>query len=111
MGGTCEVRFTRYYEATPTEVWAALTEPDSLARWLGDEAKVGRVRQVERERLLELDWLESGSEASVVRVELRRDGGGTVLVLDHRRIDALVGMRTMAWWGRQLERLDGVLAR
>jgi len=130
MDGTCGVRFTRYYEATPTEVWAALTEPDSLARWLappgeieltpggsfelrpaGDEALAGRVREVERERLLELDWPESGSEPSIVRFELRQDGGGTVLVLDHRRIDALVGMRTMAWWGRHLQRLEGVLAR
>jgi uncharacterized protein YndB with AHSA1/START domain len=32
--GHCAVRLTRRYPEPPAEVWEALTEPDSLARWL-----------------------------------------------------------------------------
>jgi uncharacterized protein YndB with AHSA1/START domain len=127
---SCEVRLTRYYRAAPDEVWAALTDPDSLARWLASPGHVdlrsggpfqlelqdgermnGRVRSVEPSRLLELDWVAPGEEPSIVRFELSQDGGGTVLVLDHSRIDARVGMRYMARWERHLGRLDAVVER
>ena len=122
------MRLTRYYAAPPNEVWAALTEPDSVARWLapprkldlapggslellldGDRTLAARVRALEHGRLLELDWSVPGEEASIVRFELSRDGDGTMLVLDHRRVDAELGMRYMARWERQLQRLDAVL--
>jgi uncharacterized protein YndB with AHSA1/START domain len=128
--GACEVRLTRYYRAAPDEVWAALTDRDSLARWLavpGDldlrrggsfelelqngETMSGRVRSIEPSRLLELDWMAAADEPSIVRFELSPDGGGTVLVLDHHRIDARVGMRYMARWERHLGRLDAVVER
>jgi uncharacterized protein YndB with AHSA1/START domain len=128
--GSCEVRLTRYYRAAPDEVWAALTDPDSLARWLAPPGKVelrrggsfelelgngetmnGRVRSIDPSRLLEVDWADAGEEASIVRFELSPDGGGTMLVLDHRRIDARVGMRYMARWEHHLGRLDAVLER
>lgn len=128
MNGTCEVRFTRYYRAAPEEVWAALTEPDSLARWLAVPGEIdlrnggtyqlqltdsemmnGRIRAVEPPRALELDWVLGGEEPSIVRFELSPDSDGTVLVLDHRRIDAQVGMRYSAQWERQLARLDVVV--
>ena len=130
MNGTCAVRLTRYYQAAPEEVWAALTEPDSLARWLAapvdvdlrsggpfrlklaeDETVDGRVRAVEPPRMLELDWCRRGEEPSILRFELNPNAGGTVLVLDHRRIDAQVGMRYAAQWERQLLKLDVTVAR
>jgi uncharacterized protein YndB with AHSA1/START domain len=129
VDGTCEVRYTRYYRAAPDEVWAAVTEPDSLARWLAPTGDValrrggpfeleleggrmkGRVRAVEPFRLLELDWIEADGPPSIVRFELSSDGGGTVLVLDHRRIDARIGMRYLTRWGNHLDRLDGVVER
>jgi uncharacterized protein YndB with AHSA1/START domain len=129
VDGTCEVRYTRYYRAAPDEVWAAVTEPDSLARWLAPAGDValrpgwpfeleleggrmkGRVRAVEPFRLLELDWIEADGPPSIVRFELSSDGGGTVLVLDHRRIDARIGMRYLTRWGNHLDRLDGVVER
>jgi uncharacterized protein YndB with AHSA1/START domain len=129
MEGTCEVRYTRYYRAAPDEVWAALTEPESLARWLAPTGEValrrggpfelrldgetmkGRVRAVEPSRLLELDWATGDEEPSIVRFELTPDRAGTLLVLDHRRIDARVGMRYMARWATHLERLDAVVER
>jgi uncharacterized protein YndB with AHSA1/START domain len=130
VGRSCEVRLTRYYSAAPDDVWAALTDPDSLARWLAapgqldlrrggsfelelqdGERMIGRVRSVEPSRVLELDWMARGEEPSIVRFELSQDGGGTVLVLDHSRIDARVGMRYMARWERHLEWLDAVVER
>jgi uncharacterized protein YndB with AHSA1/START domain len=122
----CEVRLTRRYDAAPAEVWGALTDHDSLGRWLAGvvelELAVGgaivlalpgdgglieaQVREVETERVLELHWSRIGEERSVVRFELERDGDGTLLVLDHRRIDEPVGMAYIARWSRALARLD-----
>jgi uncharacterized protein YndB with AHSA1/START domain len=130
VDGTCAVRLTRYYTAPPEEVWAALTEPDSLARWLAapvdvdlrsggpfrlqlaqDETMDGRVRAVEPPRMLELDWQRRGEDPSILRFELNPNAGGTVLVLDHRRIDAQVGMGYAWRWERQLDRLDLTVER
>jgi hypothetical protein len=64
------------------------------------------VREVEPERLLELDWRHRDEEPSILRVELSRDGETTVLVLDHRRLDAKVCMRYMRVWTDSLELFD-----
>ena len=128
MEATCEIRLTRYYDAARHEVWAALTEPDSLARWLAPPGELdltpggpfelrtksgetlsGRVRAVEPGHLLELDWVDSGDKPSIVRFELTGDDHGTTLVLDHRRVDAVVGMQYAARWERHFERLDAVV--
>jgi len=105
--GFCEVRFTRRYAATPAEVWAALTEPESVARWLGPVPT--EVRASEPERLLELDWLPPGDDPSVVRFELVPTEGGTQLVLDHRRINAVLGGPYSERWVNTLKRLDELL--
>ena len=83
---------------------AALTEPESVARWLAPPPGVS-LRTVEPERVLELDWRPAGEEPSVVRFEVTPDGGGTKLVLDHRRIEAAIGMRYTRIWTHRLERL------
>jgi uncharacterized protein YndB with AHSA1/START domain len=121
----CSLRLTRRIAAPPEEVWRALTEPESLRRWLAPRAEgglesaaeldlalgsgepiVARVREVEHARVLELDW-DVGGDPSTVRFELRPDGrGGTVLVLDHARIDERVGMRYLDEWARAIERLQ-----
>jgi uncharacterized protein YndB with AHSA1/START domain len=118
------VRLTRRYDAAPAEVWDALTERESLGRWLasvvdvelvvggafvlalpGDGGEIqARVREVEVEHVLELDWRHADEERSVVRFELEADGDGTLLVLDHRRIDEPVGMAYIGRWSRALER-------
>jgi uncharacterized protein YndB with AHSA1/START domain len=105
--GFCEVRFTRRYDATPAELWAALTEPESIARWLGPVPT--SVRESEPERLLELDWLAPGDDPSVVRFELIPREGGTQLVLDHRRINAVQGGLYSERWTNTLLRLDELL--
>jgi uncharacterized protein YndB with AHSA1/START domain len=103
--GRCELRLTRRYAASPSEVWQALTDRESIARWLAPEPGV-EVREVEAERILELDWQPEGEEPSVVRLELRAEGGGTVLVLDHGRIEAALGMRYMRLWTDRLARFE-----
>jgi uncharacterized protein YndB with AHSA1/START domain len=128
--GHCAVRLTRRYAAAPSEVWDALTDRESLGRWLasvvdvqlvaggafvlalpGDGGRIdARVREVEAERVLELDWSHAEEERSVVRFELAPDGDGTLLVLDHRRIDEPVGMAYIARWTRAFARLDRELA-
>jgi uncharacterized protein YndB with AHSA1/START domain len=121
----CSLRLTRRIAAPPEEVWQALTEPESQRRWLSPSVGAGlepgaelelalgvgepvsvRVRELEPERTLELDW-DTGGDRSPVRFELRPDGrGGTVLVLDHSRIDERVGMRYLDRWVKALERLE-----
>src|SRR4051812_20935645 len=119
----CSVRLTRRYAAPPRQVWQALTEPEALARWLGRPNDValepggpfvlelpegdrveGRVRELEPERVLELDWSRPGEAPSLVRFELAADGdAGTVLVVDHSRIDERFGMSYARRWTEWLE--------
>ena len=83
------VRFERRYEATPAEVWSALTEPERLARWLADaeldlrvggqyvlrfaaEEVVPRLRQTDCEitqilRALDGGFIEAGPSGSPLR--------------------------------------------
>jgi uncharacterized protein YndB with AHSA1/START domain len=105
----CAVRLTRRFAAAPAEVWAALTESDSLRRWLGEGewARLGaQERESEPERLLVLDWRPAGENASLVRLELTPDGDGTILVLDHSVIDEVLGMAYVQRWTESLDRLE-----
>ena len=122
MAGHCSIRLTRRLDAPRGAVWRALTEPESLARWLARPLRLelaaggaielelpggrlgGSVRAVEPERLLEVDWRPPGEPPSVVRFELADDGGGTTLTLDHRLIEEALGMAYMGRWERALER-------
>lgn len=116
--------------AHPVEaVWAALTESDQLAAWLGPgtvepraggrvairtgpadrpgrpPVMSGRVLAWDPPRLLEHEWLQPGLDLSVVRYELEADAGGTILRLTHRRseIPGVFGGR--AGWHAYLDRL------
>ena len=108
--GRCEARFTRRYDAAVEEVWHALTDPRSLQRWLAPPPGV-TVTRSEPDHLLELDWSPAGEPPSHVRIELRAEGERTVLVLEHSRIDAALGMRYMRDWSFALERFDDELKR
>ncbi len=128
--GLCSLRLTRRYSASPTEVWRALTSPDSVARWLGpleqldlrpngairlelaDKTKLeGRVREIDPGHVLEIDWRTPGEGTSVVRFRLTPDGAGTLLVLDHERIEERLGMRYMGRWGAAVGRLARLMDR
>ena len=124
MNAFASVRLTRRFPAPAADVWAALTERDSLARWLvrpqgdvtpGGEFELGldgvvgaveaHVRELSHERVLELDWRPPGEPPSVVRIELTEEADETKLVLDHRRLDERVCLRHAARWTRALDRL------
>jgi uncharacterized protein YndB with AHSA1/START domain len=104
MRGRCSVRLTRRYSETPAEVWRALIEPESLARWLRPGFDVPR-SEIDAGRVLELDWRPPGEDPSVVRIELTPDGDGTRLVLEHTRIEADRGMRAIGFWTGAVSRL------
>ena len=104
MPEECALRLTRRYAEAPAEVWRALTEPESLERWLRPGFSVPQ-REVEPERVLELDWRFAGEDHSVVRFELHAEDGGTVLVLEHGRIEAPLGMTYISRWSGALDRL------
>jgi uncharacterized protein YndB with AHSA1/START domain len=126
----CSLRLTRRYAAAPEEVWGALSDPESLARWLavprmielrrggrfelesvGGGRVEGRVREIEPGRVLELDWRYGDEEPSIVRFELSEDGEETVLVLEHSRIEEPLGMVYIARWTGAVERLGARIAR
>lgn len=100
------VRFTRHYPVPPAQLWAAWTEPDRIARWLGAEVVGGPVapgaslrlvwgagaddqvdlvvRELRAPQLLEWEWTIAGEPPTVLRVDFVAAGDGTDLVLDHR---------------------------
>ena len=120
------VRFERRYSASPEAVWAALTDPDKLRRWLAeavrfdnkvggavdlrfgdepDQVAQGSILAYEQPRVLEYEWHWPGQMSSSVRFELTADSDGTLLVLDHRGLprDAAIGYA--AGWHAYLDRL------
>jgi uncharacterized protein YndB with AHSA1/START domain len=124
------VRFERRYDATPAEVWSALTEPERLGRWLADaeldlwvggqyvlrfsgddESQItrGEVLAVEPARLLELSWSYPGESDTVVRFELRPDGEGTILVLDHRGLPVEAAPGYGGGWHAHMDALEAHL--
>jgi uncharacterized protein YndB with AHSA1/START domain len=98
---------TYYYAARPSEVFAALTEPDRLATWFLDSARIslkkggsfrfvwqggysirGKVKKVDPEKLLVLAWIDRFESGKVFETEARFDlekkGKGTLLTVTHR---------------------------
>jgi uncharacterized protein YndB with AHSA1/START domain len=130
-GDTCAVRFERLYDATPQELWRALTDPEQLRGWLADvsrdvvapgaewEVRFGgedhaghwRIREAEEDRVLELDWRWAEEPESVLRFEIvPQPTGGTVLILDHRLLASETASGYGAGWQSHLEALELLLA-
>jgi uncharacterized protein YndB with AHSA1/START domain len=126
-GDRFATRFERRYDGSPEEIWAAITEPDRLRRWLadvvdgrlepggeftfrwnGDDDQTARcrVRLFDRPHTLELDWGFDGEPDSVLRIELSpAAGGGTLLVLDHSRLPRSQAAGYGAGWQAHLDAL------
>jgi uncharacterized protein YndB with AHSA1/START domain len=121
----CAVRFKRLYDFTPAELWAALTDPERLARWLAqaevdpgvggrvrlgfdDGVTEGRVLTWDEPHVLEYEWRFAGEDESVIRFELRPQEFGTLLVLDHRRLGRNSGAGYSAGWHAHLDALGGL---
>jgi uncharacterized protein YndB with AHSA1/START domain len=113
--GGSAVRFERRYDADPEQLWAALTDPDRVARWLapvsgdlivggevridfgGGARAVALIRSCDPPRTLVLEWVFPDGLPTPLRVELRRDGDFTVLVLDHAHFPASPVEYAAAW--------------
>ena len=113
------VRFERLYDATPEELWAAITDPEQIRGWLAnvtrwsltpgeswglgfDDGGVdGRVVAVEPGRRLELTWVEGERAESLRSVDVEPHEGGARLVRAPPRL--------ADGWQAHLEALDRVL--
>lgn len=125
-GDRFAVRFEREYPDPPAAVWASITEPERLRRWLaevvdgrlepggaftfrwtGDDSQTARcrVRLFEPPKVLELDWSFPGEPDSVLRIELSPAGSGTLLVLDHRQLPPAQAAGYGAGWQAYLDAL------
>jgi len=115
-GADVTVRFERRYATTPEDLWSSLTDPERLARWLGpvygeDEAgspqnAVGDVLECDAPRLLVVGWRFPGEDETRVTVTLRRDGDGSVLVLEHLGLSESAARGYGAGWHASLGQLD-----
>jgi uncharacterized protein YndB with AHSA1/START domain len=129
QGTTRTIRFERVLAHSPTDVWAALTEPDRLSDWLAlAEVEPGeggsmtldfgdggiercRITVWDPPRLLAYDWKFVGEMPSQVSWELSAlDGGSaTRLTLEHTLLDAAVAPAYGAGWHAHLDQLAGHL--
>jgi uncharacterized protein YndB with AHSA1/START domain len=126
-GDARSLRFELSYDATPEEVWAAFTEPESIRRWLFADAvlepRVGgefRLAWSENEQahgsvlvwnppfVLEVEWNEPKIN-SVLHVEIASSEAGTVLTLDQRNISVEAAIGMGAGWHAHLEALGDLV--
>jgi uncharacterized protein YndB with AHSA1/START domain len=122
------LQFDRVIAAAPMDVWAALTEPVALAKWLADaqfDASVGgtvhlvwpgsgemrgTVQECNVPSLLEYTWDESDG-SSLVRWEVASSGDGqSTLRLVHSGASKDGAAGFGAGWQSHLEALDVVIA-
>lgn len=137
-GAVATLVFRRRLEHPPEAVWRALTEPSELATWYMTRATIdpreggsvdfvsgpsrlrvtGRILTWDPPRVFEHEWkvaprgeLPSGEDA-IIRWELHPDGAGTVLHLEHRKLnrDTAIGFApgTHAFIDRLAALLDGL---
>jgi len=129
--------FRRRLPHPPKMVWRALTDPSELAKWAMTKAVIdgrhggsidfesgpyrlhatGRILTWDPPSVLEHEWkvpprpgMPSG-EDSVIRWELLRDGGGTILHLEHRKLNRLTAAGFVAGTHAFVDRLEAYLDR
>jgi uncharacterized protein YndB with AHSA1/START domain len=129
-GSAAAVRFERWYAAPAAELWIVLSDPERIARWLGAEVHIeariggavalrwpggeqmdGVITVFEPGRVMEYTWREIAlGVESVVRFELRPQGSGTLLVLEHTGVPAGQAAGFGAGWHGHLDALAATLA-
>ena len=96
-------RVETVFDADPSDVWRALTDPESMGEWLGrpveltlepgaegtigddgDEAVVLVVEEVDDQRRLVFRWASATEAPTVVELDLRPDGRRTHLTIVER---------------------------
>ncbi|KRD41744.1 ATPase [Cellulomonas sp. Root930] len=127
------VRFERQYATTSDDLWSSVTEPDRLARWLGPvygdlrvggryelrmgddvdgspENAVGEVLECDPPHRLLVGWRFPGEDESRVALEIRADGDGAVLVLEHLDLAEAAARGYGGGWHASLDQLDDYAA-
>jgi uncharacterized protein YndB with AHSA1/START domain len=109
-------------EATPEEVWEALTDEDRLEEWMapdveldpveggeiavrdGDDERSGTVETVEEQERFAFTWSRPGEGESFVEFTIEALPGGTRLTV----VETPIGPMAMAagGWGSRLARLQ-----
>jgi uncharacterized protein YndB with AHSA1/START domain len=127
------VRFERRYATTPEDLWSSVTDPDRLARWLGPvygdlvvggryelrmgddvagspQNAVGEVVECDGPRRLVVGWQFPGEPESRVTVDIRPDGDGAILVLEHLDLEDAAARGYGGGWHASLDQLDDHVA-
>jgi uncharacterized protein YndB with AHSA1/START domain len=122
-GDNWRIRFERRLSHPLEKVWRAMTEPEHLAAWFPDrivgpwevggrlrfESEYGdfegEVLAFEPMRLVEFRW---GTD--VIRLELAKDGAGSLLTLSDTITELGKAARDAAGWHECLDRLEAELA-
>ena len=135
-GGYATLRYERRLPHSPEMVWKAITDPLEVAVWFNTSAKIdprpggtieyisvpagmrrtGRILVWDPPRIFEHEWridphpqLPNGEAESVIRWELVRDTGHTILTVTHRRLTKESGLRFASGWHAYLDRLAAQL--
>ena len=122
------VTMRRSYDATPAELWSAWTEPERLARWIGElagdravgaevrltmgpeDTAVLRIETCEEPHRLAVSWSFPGEEVSRVEVLLDAAGDATALTLRHSLVTEKTAVDYGCGWEDFLNRLHEFLA-
>ena len=127
--------FRRRLAHSPERVWAALTNPSELAQWYMTKAVIdgreggsidfvagpsrlhvtGKILTWSPPHVFEHEWkvgprpeFEAGEDA-IIRWELERDGDGTILHLEHRRLNRETALGFAPGTHAFLDRLEALL--
>ncbi|MBO3103079.1 SRPBCC family protein [Cellulomonas fengjieae] len=127
------VRFERRFATAPEDLWSCITDPDRLRRWLGPvygdlrvggryelrmgddvagspQNAAGEVVECDPPARLLLTWLFPGEPESRVSVEVRAEGGGALLVLEHLGLEEAAARGYGSGWHASLDQLDDHVA-
>ena len=134
-GGSATLVFRRFLPTSPDVVWRALTDPAELSSWYMTKATVdgrkdgtidfvagpsrlhvtGRILTWDPPRVFEHEWkveprpeLPTGEDA-LIRWELRPEGEGTLLHLEHRRLNRQTALGFAPGTHAFLDRLEASL--
>lgn len=121
------VRFERHFAIAPSQLWPFLVEAEHLSHWITPDVQVdarvggrmvfrwpngpameGEITVFDPPHRLEYIWRE-GEVKSVVRIELRAEGGNTLLVVDHSGLPLKDSGGFAAGWHSHLDWLALIL--
>jgi uncharacterized protein YndB with AHSA1/START domain len=125
-GAGWEIGVSRTIPYRVDDVWAMLTAPHGLARWLGPldelptvpgtayrtaEGTTGELRSRHERERLRLTWRPPGGEESTVQVTVSPEGEGRTRLRFHqeRLRNAEERERQRAHWKRVLDRIEDAL--